>query len=202
MDNGNTGDWNTGDWNTGHRNTGDWNTGHRNTGHRNTGFFNTGDWNTGFLNTGDWNTGDWNTGDRNTGFFNTTTPEEINCFNVPTPRNLWNECYTPNWLYKPTTATWVTSGDMTAKEKEENPSHETCGGYLRVNDMREEWKKAYESASEEDIQAVRDLPNFDYDVFEEITGLDLRPDNTKEDCSGKTVVIDGVEYTLSRKEDS
>lgn len=62
---------------------------------------------------------------------------------------------------------------MTAAEKAENPSHKTTGGYLRTNDMREEWRKAYESASEDNIQAVRNLPGFDANIFEQITGLKL-----------------------------
>jgi hypothetical protein len=89
---------------------------------------------------------------------------------------------------------------MTDQEKIDNPTFHTCGGYLRVNDWNEEWRKAYENATEEEIQMVRDLPNFDYDVFEEITGLDLRTQGGEADtCDGCTVVIDGVEYELKRK---
>jgi hypothetical protein len=76
---------------------------------------------------------------------------------------------------------------MSAKEKTDNPSCVTTGGYLRENDMAEEWRKAYASASPEDIQAVRDLPGFDPDVFFQITGLDLRvPDDE--------ITINGVVY--------
>ena len=69
---------------------------------------------------------------------------------------------------------------MTETEKADHPSHETTKGYLRKKDWKEEWRKAFETASPEDIQAVRDLPAFDYDVFEEITGLDLRTKETEE----------------------
>jgi len=196
----NTGHFNTGHCNTGQRNTGDYNTGHCNTGQRNTGDYNTGYYNTGYFNTGQRNTGDYNTGDYNTGWFNTTTPEVVNFFNTPTKMSDWENAEKPLWIYDPAPVTWVGESHMTETEKEENPEYKTTGGFLRKNDMKEEWRKAYESASEEEIQMVRDLPNFDYDVFEEITGLDLRTTEVK-DCSGKTVVVDGVEYVLSRKED-
>jgi hypothetical protein len=86
---------------------------------------------------------------------------------------------------------------MTDKEKANNPTHETTNGYLRVNDMKEQWRKAYEGASPDDIQAVRDLPAFDYDVFEDITGLDLREKPST--CEGREVEIDGVTYVLKLK---
>ena len=193
----NTGDCNTGNWNTGNWNTGNWNTGYRNTGNRNTGDWNTGNWNTGYRNTGDCNTGNWNTGNWNTGYFNTKTPTTVNCFNSPTEREVWDKAEKPNWIYRPSTTTWVSERDMTNQEKIDNPTFHTCGGYLKVNDWHEEWRKAYEDATEEEIQMVRVLPNFDYDVFEEITGLDIRPKDGG--CEGKTVEIDGVEYVLTRK---
>ncbi len=85
---------------------------------------------------------------------------------------------------------------MTDAEKVDNPTFHTCGGYLRKNDWAEEWRKAFEGASDEDVQKVRDLPNFDYVVFEEITGLDIRPQEQSKTCDGKTVEIDGVKYEL------
>jgi len=84
---------------------------------------------------------------------------------------------------------------MSDQEKADNPTYQKCGGYLRKNDMREEWRKAYGSATEEEIKMVRDLPNFDADVFEEITGLDLRV-NT-DTCEVKIVEIDGKKYKLT-----
>jgi len=204
--NRNTGNWNTGNWNTGNRNTGDWNTGNwntgdRNTGNRNTGCFNTGDrntggWNTGNWNAGGWNTGSWNTGDWNTGCFNTGTPDGAYYFGKWLKTVDWDKAKKPEWVYKPSSTTWVSDSDMTDAEKSAEPTCHTCGGYLRTNDMREEWLKAYKTATPEEIQMVRDLPNFDAVVFEEITGLDLANEKS---CNGKTVEIDGVAYRLVRK---
>ena len=190
--NNNTGGYNTGDYNTGHYNTGGYNTGHYNTGDRNTGNCNTSNYNTGYRNTGDRNTGHYNTGDHNTrnrhvGSFNTVDAESAYYFNTLLPVAVWEAAYKPNWIYKPCPTKWVTRDAMSDKEKTDNPSCVTTGGYLRENDMAEEWRKAYASASPEDIQAVRDLPGFDPDVFFQITGLDLRvPD--------EEITINGVVY--------
>lgn len=207
--NTNTGNYNTGYWNTGYYNTGNYNTGDLNTGNRNTGNYNTGNLNTGYYNTGDRNTGDRNTGDRNTGdwntanyhtgCFNTVDANKAFYFNALIDKEVWDNAYKPAWLFKPLPTTWVTKDEMTKQEKVDNPSHETTGGYLRANDMKEEWRKAYESASPEDIQAVRDLPAFDYDVFDQITGLDLREEPMPATCEGREIEIDGVTYVLKLK---
>ena len=170
----NTGHYNAGNWNTGCFNTGTCNTGARNTGHYNAGDWNAGNWNAGCFNTGDQNAGNWNAGNWNTGCFNTMTPEGGYFFNKWLTFEEWRKADIPTWLYAPCPATWVNPNAMSDDEKECNPKWEALGGYLRKNDMKEEWRKAYEGASNDDVQAVRDLPNFDYDVFQEITGLDLR----------------------------
>jgi len=195
----NTGSRNTGYYNTGDRNTGYCNTGSRNTGSRNTGDRNTGNYNTGYLNTGYYNTGYWNTANYHTGCFNTVDANKAFYFNALIDKEVWDNAYKPAWLFEPLPTTWVNKDEMTKQEKVDNPSHETTGGYLRANDMKEEWRKAYESASPEDIQAVRDLPAFDYDVFEQITGLDLREEPMPATCEGREIEIDGVTYVLKLK---
>ena len=199
----NTGDRNTGNWNTGNWNSGNWNTGYRNTGYRNTGNWNTGNWNTGNWNSGNWNTGyrntgDWNTGDRNTGFFNTTSPTQVQVFDgeFVNRKDFLNQV--PSWFYIPENTTWVCDVDMTDQEKTDNPSFHTCCGYLRVNDWFEEWKRAYNMASPEDIQKARDLSGFNANVFQKITGLDLseKPIETVSD-NPKEIFISGARYILA-----
>ena len=199
MSDNNTGGCNTGYWNTGGCNTGDWNTGGCNTGDWNTGNRNTGYCNTGNRNTGNRNTGSWNAANYHTGCFNTVDANKAFYFNTLIDKEVWDSAYKPAWLFEPSPTTWVTKDDMTKQEKADKPSYKTTGGYLRVNDMKEEWRKAYQSASPEDVQAVRDLPAFDYDVFEEITGLNLRESPKSETCEGREVEIDGVTYVLKRK---
>ena len=185
---------NTDRYNTGNRNTGRYNTGNRNTGDNNTGLCNTGRY-----NTGDFNTGHWNAASYHVGCFNTVDAEMAYYFNKLLPVEVWNNAYKPSWLYVPRSTTWVNAEDMTDEERAANPTYETTGGYLRKNDMKDEWLKAYAGASPEDIQAVRDLPAFDYDVFEEITGLDLRGEPMSATCEGREIEVDGVTYVLKVK---
>ncbi len=181
----NTGDWNTGhrntgDRNTGHRNTGDWNTGHRNTGDWNTGHRNTGDWNTGhrntgYRNTGDWNTGhrntgDWNTGHRNTGYFNFMSPDVVLVFGKECKYETIRDAQKPDCLYFETNK-WIDFSDMTDEEKEKNPQAKTTGGYLKVLGYKEAFTESMKKASKEEIEMIKNLPNFDADIFEKISGF-------------------------------
>ena len=180
---GNTGDWNTGDWNTGSRNTGSRNTGSRNTGSRNTGDWNTGsrntgsrntgDWNTGSRNTGDWNTGDWNSTNYSTGFFN-SVEQNIFLFNKPTSMSR-DEIHSLkgiqilNWNFE--NSWWIYSVNMSDDEKKSNPKYETTGGYLKTVDFKTACKMMWENLSENERQEVMKLPNFDSNIFYEITGI-------------------------------
>ena len=184
----NTGDWNTGnrntgDRNTGDRNTGDCNTGNRNTGDCNTGNRNTGNWNTGDWNTGDWNTGNWNTGDCNTGNWNTTNystgffnsvEQNIFLFNKPTSMSR-NEIHSLkgiqilDWNFE--NSWWIYSVNMSDDEKKSNPTYETTGGYLKTVDFKTACKMMWENLSENERQEVMKLPNFDSNIFYEITGI-------------------------------
>ena len=164
----NTNNRKTGNCNTGHRNTGDWNTGDRNTGDRNTG-----NWNTGDRNTGNCNTGDWNSGNYNTGFFNTKTPKKIKVFGKKCLRTDWDSAEKPACLHFQLTE-WIYESEMSDAEKQENPSYAHASGYLKKFDYKEAFTKSVTKASKEERDMIRALPNFDADIFLEISGVDLR----------------------------
>ena len=166
----NSGHWNSGDSNSGHsnsgdRNSGDWNSGYRNSGDRNSGY-----WNSGYWNSGQGNSGDWNSSNYETGFFNSRQSNIINVFNKPCERKVWEESKKPDFIFFNVTQ-WVSESDMTEREKEDNPNCKTAGGYLKTLEYKEAWRLAYESATQEDIELLKALPNFDVDVFEEISGI-------------------------------
>jgi len=169
----NTGDLNTGDMNTGSRNTGDMNTGSRNTGDRNTGIRNTGSRNTGDWNAGSRNTGDWNTGDWNTGFFNTVTPDVILVFDKECQRDEWEKAEKPYFLFFDLTY-WVEESEMTDEEKTLDPGSHYRGGQLRKKDYKTAFKESWDNADQEDREKIKNLPNFDPQIFFEISGIDLR----------------------------
>jgi hypothetical protein len=189
----NTGDWNTGDRNTGsrntgyrntgYRNTGDWNTGDSNTGNWNTGSSNTGNRNTGNLNTGYLNTGYWNTGNLNTGYLNTTEPK-VRIFNKDC--NIARDDFGfPDYFYFDTTE-WIPENAMTEEEKIEHDTYKTTGGYLKSYEYQEAWRRSWDNASDEDRRKTLELPNWNNELFLEISGIDVE----------KELSVKGKEYSL------
>ena len=128
-------------------NTGYCNTGYCNTGDFNTGNYNTGDRNTGYCNTGDFNTGHCNTGNFNTGFL-CTGKQTVEIFNKPS--NL-----TYRELYN-STAYGVVRGIFDHDE----------------NDRQDYWDRL----RKDDQKQVKRLPNFDAQIFKQITGVSVGED--------------------------
>ena len=126
---------------------------------------NSGDW-----NSGDRNSGDWNSGDRNSGYMNSKTPDTILVFNKPVRRDTWDACDKPNFIYFDLTE-WVCWNSMSDDEKKEYPKSFVTNGYLKTYGYKEAWSKAYSEASKEDIERLKNLPNFDANVFFEISGI-------------------------------
>ena len=191
----NTGDFNTGDFNMGNRNTGSLNTGSRNTGNRNTGnwntgSFNTGDFNTGSFNTGSRNTGNWNTGSFNTGEFNTGSFNTGHCNTSNGPVRMFNK-YTdvsldvlttmlPQFFFFDAPCLWVPSRSMQADEKANHPEHEIVGGYIKTIDMKAGWRESWDKATDKDRRKCLALPNWDNEVFKEISGIDVEAELTQD----------------------
>ncbi len=145
----NKGNFNTGDCNIGIDNVGDFNkgsanVGSKNVGHSNTGDFNKGSYNSGSHNVGNSNTGNFNVGNRNTGKWNVGS---YNCghFNIGDG--------VPMMFGKPV------NPDIYAKL--------IFPKWLNKKDIR----TAFDEASKEDVEKALLLPNFDYDIFEKITGI-------------------------------
>ena len=190
----NSGKWNTGDNNTGENNIGNNNTGNNNTGNWNTGYRNTGSWNTGNRNLGNWNSGNrnsgnrnsgsWNLGDNNTGYFNSNTQCEIMVFNQKCSLEDWEKAYKPHFLYFDRFF-WVDVDQMTAEEKQEFPDYEKNSGYLKELSYKEAFKKAWDYALPKDRIKIKDLPNFDKDVFYEISGIDVDKDCSNVETENK-----------------
>ena len=178
--NWNSGDWNSGDWNSGDINSGDLNSGDMNSGDRNSGNRNSGNWNSGNLNSGDMNSGDrnsgnrnsgnWNSGDLNSGFFNSDEPC-VRMFNKMTTYKR-KDIKIPFWCFFNLTV-WVSHDTATEEEKTEHKAEiEICGGFLKTINYKDAWRIAWNKASIEERKELFDLPNWDNQVFKEITGID------------------------------
>jgi hypothetical protein len=185
--NNNSGSCNSGDRNSGYYNSGDRNSGYYNSGAYNSGAYNSGSYNSGFYNSGAYNSGYYNSGDYNSGFFNTNCPN-VRLFNKDSNIKFGSGTVAKlkSLPVKPI-LTWVPSGSMTEKEKIDNPTHETTGGFLR-NAGCYDWS----GLSTADLDFIKSLPNFDAAIFKEISGIDVNMPT----CNGKTVEIDGKKYKL------
>lgn len=175
---GNTGRFNIGDENTGEQNIGDSNIGWCNRGYGNKGFCNYGSSNTGDHNTGSNNTGDWNGTNHSTGCFN-TKEECITLFNKPSSwtYNDWEKSSAKKILddCPCSTVAWVPESEMGEEEKAKNPSYKCAGGYLKekistAEDKQRWWDNELDEDEKEEIMSI---PNFDKDIFKEITGINV-----------------------------
>lgn len=170
----NVGSNNIGWWNTGDNNTGDKNVGCSNAGSKNVGYFNIGDHNVGNGNIGNYNTGCCNVSNYNTGYFNTEEPK-IMLFNKPTHITLNQLKASPvNYLIEElcrmkNQVSFIQEKQMTDQEKAEHRDYEVTGGFIRVEpDRTQDW---WDNLSEENKNLIKELPNFDPDVFYKCTGI-------------------------------
>ena len=169
---------NSGNWNSGDCNSGNWNSGNRNSGDCNSGNCNSGNRNSGDCNSGNWNSGNWNSGNWNSGFFNTNEPF-VRMFNKMTKLKR-NEIVIPSWCNFDLTV-WVSHDTATEEEKEVHKKEiENCGGYLKTLEYKEAWKLAWDKVGKEEHEQLLKLPNWDNEVFKEITGIDAEAEIAKE----------------------
>ena len=172
--NRNSGNRNSGDWNSGDWNSGDWNSGDCNSGNRNSGDWNSGDWNSGNRNSGNRNSGDWNKTCFSNGCFNTESPK-IFLFNKPSD---WTY---QDWLNSDAryilmdcpsnVLAWVWDDDMTDEEKEQHPEYSVTGGFLKHIEKETGRQMWWDGLSDRQKDIVMQLPNFNKDIFKEITGI-------------------------------
>lgn len=162
----NSGDCNKGNSNTGNQNSGNKNSGDRNLGYKNTGCENYGDRNTGDNNVGNGNVGDNNKGDRNVGDWNYSS-FNFGCFNTDAESTIMLFNKPSDWTYYD----WHTSK---AKVLLLDISLTVCKGkddhydyYSSVVDRQNWWN----NLSEEDKNIIKELPNFDPEIFYRCTDI-------------------------------
>ena len=174
----NSGDCNSGNYNSGNRNSGDCNSGNYNSGNRNSGNYNSGNYNSGNYNSGNRNSGDYNKCSFSNGCLNTVEPK-IYMFNKPSEwtyrdwlnseaRYLLNQI--PSDILE-----YVWFEDMTSEEKAAHPEAEVTGGYLKQIDIDASecaviW---WHELSDYKKRIIKTIPNFDKEIFKEITGIDV-----------------------------
>ena len=149
-----------------------------NSGNRNSGDYNSGDYNSGNYNSGNYNSGDYNKCSFSNGCLNTVEPK-IYMFNKPSEwtyrdwlnseaRYLLNQI--PSDILE-----YVWFEDMTSEEKAAHPEAEVTGGYLKQIDIDASecaviW---WHELSDYKKRIIKTIPNFDKEIFKEITGIDV-----------------------------
>lgn len=130
--------------------------------------------NSGNRNSGNRNSGDWNKTCFSNGCFNTESPK-IFLFNKPSD---WTY---QDWLNSdaryilmdcpPNVLAWVWDDDMTDEEKEQHPEYSVTGGFLKHIEKETGRQMWWDGLSDRQKDIVMQLPNFDKDIFKEITGI-------------------------------
>ena len=101
----------------------------------------------------------FNTNEPNARLFNKEYDKKLSELNIP-------------YIYLPLNE-WVSESEMTAEEKENNPKFYVLKGYLKKLSYEEAWKVAWENLQKDEKEKFTSLPNFDKDIFFEITGVQL-----------------------------
>ena len=139
---------------------------------------NRGNLNSGNRNSGNRNSGNWNSGDWNSGYFNSNTPF-VRMFNKETDKK-FDEIDFPDFLYFDLTV-WVSHDTATDEEKELHKKEiETCGGFLKTLGYKEAFRLAWDKADKEEHKELLTLPNWNNDIFREISGIDAEAEIAKE----------------------
>jgi len=112
-------------------------------------------------------------------------------FNEDTWKKYWDIIFPDFFFFE--LIKWVSEKNMTDKEKDSYPSYVTTGWYLRCYEYKQAFKKSYENTTEEDRDKVKDLPNFDADIFYEISWIMVDEEITK------TITIDWKDIKISEK---
>ena len=181
--NKNSGHSNSGNYNSGNYNSGDLNSGNKNRGHYNSGNYNSGDLNSGDLNSGNKNSGDLNSGNYNSGYWNKcdgsngifcTEEPTIRIFDKDTDMTL-NEFRKSKYgkalrSVKLKLTEWI---EYTEEEMKEDDDKKATKGYLKNYTYKEACANWWSELTEENKEIIMNIPNFDADKFEEITGIKI-----------------------------
>lgn len=65
---------------------------------------------------------------------------------------------------------WV---DYTIEEKAADPKKELIGGYLKTYTMEEAWANWWAKLDDKNKEIIKEIPNFDAEIFKDITGIEV-----------------------------
>lgn len=159
----------------------------------NTGLFNSGNMNSGDMNSGNRNSGDRNSGVANkcnfsSGVFCNKDDDNIRIFNTPSGMSLHEFYGSEYWTAMSSVAfnltEWIA---YTTEEKAADPEKDKVGGYLKVYSMNEAWANWWNALSKKNKDIIMSMPNFNAEVFKDITGIDTYP-RKKRDIASNWII--------------
>ena len=124
----------------------------------NTGLFNTGD-----SNSGNWNSGDFNSCEGSNGVFCNESDKNIRIFNQPSGMSLEDfrrSRYYDALVSEPLELTWC----------------DEASEMLKTRSYKEACTIWWEKLTEENKKIIQQIPNFDADIFFDITGINVKED--------------------------
>ena len=138
----------------------------------NTGIFNTGDCNTGDRNTGDWNTGIFNSCNYSTGVF-CNKEEKIRIFNIQSEMTMKEFLESKYYRALYSAPFKLTEWVYYSENEKDTEDKKVLGGYLRRYTYKEACANWWENMTEENKKIIMSMPNFDKEVFYDITGIEV-----------------------------
>jgi len=74
---------------------------------------------------------------------------------------------------------------MSEQEKKDQPQFYVMGGYLKVNDYKKAWANLWAILPRERKNMLTSIPEFDAQIFKDITGIDVTEDTARDDKKAK-----------------
>ena len=164
--NGNSGLFNSDYYNSGNHNSGNYNSGDYNSGYCNSGNYNSGNHNSGNYNSGYYNSGIFNKTNDSNGVFCNTVPKMC-IFNIQTDWTLL-EFYNSKYYAAIRSSDFSLTQWIADKESKESGVDSKLVG----NTYKEACCRWWDGMTEDNKKIIKEIPNFDIDVFCDITGID------------------------------
>ena len=92
-------------------------------------------------------------------------------FNVKVSEEEFKKAKDSQPSFKLPIAVWKKKEKMIDDEKEKASGWSEMGGYLKTLSYKDAWKNGWPTASKEFKDWVKNLPNFNAEIFEQITGI-------------------------------
>ena len=134
----------------------------------NSGLFNSGYRNSGYRNSGDRNSGVFNKTNGSSGVFCNKEPK-ICIFNIQTDWTLKEFYQSKYW-----NAICSSDFPLTEWKQKDNVPDNGVDGELVVNTYEEACRRWWEGMTDQNKKIIKQIPNFDIDVFCDITGIDKK----------------------------